>query len=119
MEGTMDKLFKGVHMTLKPFRYKDDVTVEEIFKRAQKVLMDPSDRKIKRSGETLSSIMLDYERKIAVVAERERGNSLLRRDFRQDSIFSVASDISSASFAPRLNTARVGQIMKILRQKYD
>lgn len=122
MEAVMDRLFKGVHMTLKPFRYKDDVTVEEIFKRAQKVLMDPSDRKIKRSGETLSSIMLDYERKIAVVAERERdhehGNSLLKRDFRQDSIFSIASDISAASFAPRLNTARVGQIMKILRQKY-
>lgn len=120
MEATMDKLFKGVHMTLKPFRYKEDVTVEEIFKRAQKVLIDPSDRKIKRSGETLGSIMLDYERKIADVARKERdreGNSFLKREDR-NSIFSVASDFSSASFAPRLNTARVGQIMKVLRQKY-
>jgi len=123
----MDELFRGVHMSLKPFRSKTEVSTAEVFQRAEKALLEGGEARVGK-GETLSSMMEQYRKQMEEVQEppprkNKRGRaSLLEpngvgRMERQDSLLSNFSDMSF-TFAPRYNLARMTQIMKRISQKY-
>merc|ERR1712224_27418 len=114
MDAAMDELFRGVHMSLKPFRYSEDVTTEEVFERASKVLIHAGDRKLSK-GENLASMLQTYREQMDAVDEQkgkhDRGRtsllepmssfgSRLERSDSMNSVLSNFSDMSSMTFAP-------------------